>query len=201
MSKHLPTLIEMAQKDVPVLENDILSATGPFQLREVCMKLIKIVSYLLHDRILDAYETMKISASVGATPPQPPVVQPPPRVVRPAVTSTPAGLPKLPPLAGSPQPVRVPAPPTNVPGDVPIQHGVTNVVITPTGTVAIAPSGTRSVLPPGEAVPLEATTDLPPEPPEAPEGVENVVLPPGGRMSPEVLAALNTRNPDQSPPK
>jgi hypothetical protein len=197
VSKHLPTLIEMAQKDVPVLENDILSATGPFQLREICMKLIKLVSYLLHDRILDAYETMKISASVGATPPQPQVVQPPPRVVRPI--STPAGLPKLPPLAGSPQPARVPAPPTNVPGDVPIQHGVTNVVITPTGTVAIAPSGARSVLPPGEAVPLEATTDLPPEPPEAPEGVENVVLPPGGGMSSEVLAALAGRSQDTSP--
>jgi hypothetical protein len=188
----------MAQKDVPILENDILSATGPFQLREVCMKLIKIVSYLLHDRILDAYETMKIPSS-ASPPPPPPVVQPPPRIARPI--SIPTGLPKLPPLASSPQPARVSSPTANVPSDVPIQHGVTNVVITPTGTVAVTPSGARSVLPPGEAVPLEATADLPPELPEAPEGVENVLLPPGGGMSPEVLAALNARNPDQQPPK
>lgn len=188
MSKHLPKLIQMAQVDVPILQNDVLSATGPFQLREICMKLIKIVGYLLQDRILDAYDAMPSSIPVIA-PVVPPVV-PPPQLPRAEV----ATLPRLPPLPDVAQPARAAAPASNLPGDVPIQPGITNAFITPQGTTVVAPSGVRSVLPPGEAVPLEVSAAVPPELPEAPNGVANVVLPRGGEMSPETAAALSDRN-------
>jgi len=95
--------------------------------------------------------------------------------------------------------VPVAASPASIPGDVPIQPGVANVVITANGITAIAPSGQRTTLPPGEAVPIEATSGAPPEPPEAPEGVAQVVLPPGGGMTPELLAAIGNRSQDQPP--
>lgn len=189
MSKHLPDLITLAKTEIPVLENDILSATGPYQLRDVCTKLINIVKYLLHDAILDSQPASALPAAAPAPPPPPRPIP----VSRPAV----AGLPGLPSLGAAAQPARAPAPTVGVPSDVPIQRGVTNVVITPQGTVAVSPSGNRSVLPPGEAVPLEATADVPPSPPEAPEGVENIVLPPGGGMTPELAAALAGRSHDE----
>ena len=193
MSKHLPDLITLAKTEIPALENDILSATaGPYQLAPICARLIKIVKYLLHHAILDAQPPSALPAAAPAPPPPPRPVP----VSRPAV----AGLPGLPSLGAAAQPARAPAPTANVPSDVPIQHGVVNVVITPTGTVAVSPSGARSVLPPGEAVPLEATADVPPELPEAPEGVENVLLPPGGGMTPELAAALAGRS-NEEPPK
>ena len=72
---------------------------------------------------------------------------------------------------------------------------VPQVVVTPTGTRVIPPRGTGPavMLPPGVAVDL---THLPsrPEPPAAPPGVAQVVLPPGGALSPEAAAALAARS-------
>jgi len=110
----------------------------------------------------------------------------------PMARAVPDLLPPPPALAGQ-------APPAGVQGipDAPHQPGVANVTITPQGTHVITASGNRSVLPPGVAVPAEATSDDPPVPPEAPEGVENVVLPPGGGMSPDVAEALARRSTDE----
>ena len=71
---------------------------------------------------------------------------------------------------------------------------VAEVYVTNQGTKVIPPggSGPTVVLPPGAAVDLTATTGRP-VPPPAPPGVSQVVLPPGGGMTPEVAAALAGR--------
>ena len=76
--------------------------------------------------------------------------------------------------------------------EINVQPGVTNVVITPHGTRVIAPTGASTVLPAGEAVDLAASTGRPIVPP-APPGVDNIVLPPGGGLTPDVVAALVSR--------
>ena len=63
------------------------------------------------------------------------------------------------------------------------------VVITPQGTRVIPPVGGQAVtLPPGSAVDLVGMGR--PVPPPAPPGVAQVVLPPGGVLTPEAAAAL-----------
>jgi hypothetical protein len=215
MSKHLPKLIKIAQEELPTLHNDALNATGPYQLREVVVNLVKIVTYVVQDIILDAYAAKTQPSQPSTVPPplapsptrQLPVARPfpfPPQVASPQILSHPSpqpapGLPRLPPPPDVAQPVPVAAAPASIPGDVPIQPGVTNVIITSQGTTAIDPRGQRTTLPPGEAVPIEATAGIPPVPPEAPEGVAQVVLPPGGGMTPELLEALGNRSQDQPP--
>jgi hypothetical protein len=192
MSKHLPKLIQLS-KELPTLMYDAENATGPYQLREVCQKLVSIVGYLLQDVILDAYAGTS-SAAPSAVPP------PVSRRIAPATATPMVGFPPMPNLPDISRPLpHASSPLSSVAGDVPIQRGVTNVIITEGGTTVFSPGGNRSVLPPGEAVSLEVSADLPPELPEAPEGVANVVLPPGGGMSPDVLAALAGRSQDEPP--
>jgi hypothetical protein len=189
MSKHLPILVQMAQVDIPTLESDVQNASNnPYLLKSICEKLIQIVGYLLHDRILDAHETAR------------PVPAPPSTPRAPAVAPAPvlSAIPRLPVLPGTPQPSRAAAP-LNLPGDLPIQPGVVNAFITEAGTTVVAPTGVRTVLPPGAPVPLEASAGLPPELPEAPEGVAQFVLPPGGGMTPEIAAAISGRSQEEPP--
>lgn len=202
MSIHLPKLVQFAQ-ELPTLQNDIQSAgTSPYQLREVCERMLTILGYLLHDRILDAYAAPAPPIASTSPAPKTPAAAPIPTsrpVLAPLAPRLPPGMPRLPPppdvIVAAPRPIL-----QNLPGDVPIQPGITNAFVTAGGTTVIAPNGARTTLPPGEAVPLTVSAGIPPELPEAPEGGVNVVLPPGGGMTPELEAALAGRSQD-APPK
>ena len=186
MSKmYLRELIEFAQKEVPLLGNDFQNASTQYSLQACCQRLFNLTTYMLHHIVHAACEggSVATEAPAPAAPPSPVVVP---------SQQPPTGMPRLPP----PNTISQPIPgATSIPGipDVPIQPGVTNVVITAQGTQVIAPSGQTSMVPPGEPVGIEATTGHAPTPFEEP-GVATVVLPPGGGMSPEILAALGSRS-------
>ena len=184
--KYLRELVEFAQKEVPLLEYSFQQASTHYALQEACQRQFKILTHMLHHIIYAAYENNITVAPVAAPPPVVVAPTPPPPVAPPA-----SGLPALPPPAFIPQPALAPQPASNLP-DVPIQPGVANVIITREGTKVISPSGATAILPPGEHVSLEAASGVATLP-DAPPGVEQVVLPPGGGMSPEVLAALSSR--------
>lgn len=197
MSRYLKRLVKIAQEEIPTLQADATNAAGPFQLREVCLKLLDITHYLLLHAIEDAASKTQPAAGIPAIPPRP---APPPPPPRPPVAAPPLDVSRLPQPLDVAQPAAVPAPSSSMlPGDVPVQPGITNAFITPQGTTVVNPRGQRSVLPAGVAVPLEISAGVPPEPPPAPEGVAQVVLPPGGGMSPEVEAALAARSPETPP--
>lgn len=197
MSKHLPRLIKMVNEEVPSLKYDITNASGPYQLREICEKLLVMVDYLLHHIIEDAGGAPR--AAVPAPRPVPPPPPPPPPLL--PMPAPPPGMARLrPPIdVAQPAPASRPAMDSSLPSDVPVQPGITNAFITPQGTTVVAPTGARSTLPPGMAVPIEISAGLPPEPPPAPDGVAQIVLPPGGGMTPELEAALAGRSKDEPP--
>jgi len=78
-----------------------------------------------------------------------------------------------------------------MPGLAPAQSpGVPD--ITPSGVleVVITPNGKRVIPPAGQAAAPTSNAFEMPVPPPAPPGVANVVLPPGGVLTPEAAAAL-----------
>lgn len=189
-SMYLRELVDFAQREVPLLQSDLQNASTQYALQATCQRMFNIMTYMLHHAIHAAYE----DGSVPAAPPAPAPAPPPPvaaPVPQAPVYTHPAGLPRLPapsvitqPVAGQPHDPSMP--------DVPLQAGVTNVIITAQGTKVVSPTGATSMVPPGEHVGLEATQGIPPQPYAEP-GVPTVVLPPGGGMSPDVLAALASR--------
>lgn len=128
-------------------------------------------------------------------PPQQPQLAYPPQ--QPQQQLQPQRMPALPPPLSM-----VPSfhPSASLPGmpDVPIQPGAFNVVITPQGTRTVSPTGTTAMLPPGVPVGPDVLYGRP-EPPPAPPGVAQVVLPPGGGMTSDTLAALTGRSNDTPP--
>jgi hypothetical protein len=191
MSKqYLRELVDFAQREIPLLNYDFQNASTHMTLQAATQRLFNVTTYMLHHLIHAAYEEGGTPAAAPAPAPAP--VAPPVRVAPPApVAPSPAGFPRLP----SPSPISQPAAnATAVEGypEATVQPGVTNVIITAQGTRVVAPSGAASVVPPGEHVSLEASLGIPPQPLDEP-GVATVVLPPGGGMSPDVLAALSGR--------
>jgi hypothetical protein len=201
--KYLRELIDFAQKEMPLLKNDLQNASTQYSLQAATQRLFNVLNYLLQHAIYSAYEAQSpegpAAAPVAPVAPAP-VVQPPvptapteqhfaPVHHTPTRPATPGSLPVLPPPTAISQPTLAPSQLSGMP-EVTIQPGVANVVITAQGTRVIAPSGVATTLPQGEAVDLAATTGRPIVP-EAPPGVDNIVLPPGGGMSPETLAALS----------
>jgi len=189
--KYLRELVEFAQKTIPELEYSFRNASTHYALQDACQKQFNVISYMLHHIIYAAYENGVLPAA-PVNPPAPPpmlVAAPPP----PPAFATPIGAPALPPPAIISQPAL--ASPTSLDGApvVDVQPGITNVIITPQGTRVVAPSGAATVLPPGEHVDLAAASGIPVLP-DAPPGVAQVVLPPGGGISPDVLAALASRS-------
>ena len=190
-NKYLRELVDFAQREVPLLNTDLQNASTQYALQSTCQRMFNIMTYMLHHVIHAAYEDGAIPPAPPApapAPPPPPVVAPVPQA--PAFTQ-PAGMPRLPPptvitqpMAGQPHDPSMP--------DVPLQTGVTNVIITPQGTKVVSPNGSTSMVAPGEHVGLEVTQAGPPQPFVEP-GVATVILPPGGGLSPEVAAALAQR--------
>ena len=189
MSKYLPELIRIARDEMPNLEYDVANSVTPLSIRETNIKLFAIMGQILHHAIHDALSRMPAVSQAPRPAPAPVQVAAP--VARPLSTADALGLPTPPSMI----PVVVPAQGPQVPGipDDPVQAGVANVFITTQGTSVIGPGGRRMTLPPNETqVPIEATAEIAPVPPPAPDGGISVVLPPGGGMTPEVAAALGT---------
>jgi hypothetical protein len=204
-SPHLKELIRIAREDVKGLQYDVQNASHPLALRPICERMFEIMGLILHHVIIESVENLQSSATAVAVPPAPPAPPPPrpvpvapvpvalPRVVRPIASNPVAdalGLPPPPSFAQQTQ--AVPA----VPGmpSAQAQPGVANVFLTTQGTEVVAATGAKTVLPAGAAVDLAASAGLPPEPPPAPPGYEQVILPPGGGMTAELEAALAGRS-------
>jgi hypothetical protein len=179
MTKHTQELIRIVREEIPSLRYDFQNGSTHYALQAPCIKLLTIVEYLLHDAILDAVSTEPVAAAPAPSPVPVPVARPVP--VKTAALDLP------PPGAIS----QTAAPVAQIPGmaDMPIQAGVASVFVTTQGTKVVGPTGQTAVLPPGEPVSLADVTGTPELPP-APEGGVNVVLPPGGGMSPDVAALL-----------
>jgi len=205
-------LIHIARAQLPGIAYDAQNATGALSAAPVLTKLCEIIAHVLHYVIMNVPDRSTQQAPAPAPrPPISPQVAAVPRQVRTiAPVIVPASRPQVP-LAPPRQPIPIDdlpdLPPVgfdgkaqgaspSIPGisDVPIQAGVTNVIITAQGTSVVSPSGRTSRLPPGEMIPVEATADLPPELPPPPDGGVNVVLPPGGgALPPELLASLTPK--------
>jgi hypothetical protein len=190
-TKYLRELVDFAQREVPLLKADLQNASTQYALQATCQRMFDILTYMLHHAIHAAYENGSAPAAAPAPAPAPPPPVAAPVQQAPAFTQ-PAGMPRLPPPSLISQPVAgAPSDPTMA--DIPFQPGVANVIITAQGTKVVSPTGATSMVPPGEHVGLEATLGTPPQPYVEP-GVATVVLPPGGGMSPDVLAALSQRS-------
>jgi len=202
MSKYLPELLKIAKTNLPNLQYTVQNASTTLALREAVEQLFHITWTLLAHCIEENASQLRnprgpIAPAPTAAPiapaPATPVVAP--RVVpADAVDAILSSLPPPPHLAPP-----APAPVGVAPGlpNPDIQPGVTNVVITSQGTQVIAPTGARAILPVGAPVDLATSSGAPPELPPAPPGTEQVILPPGGGMSPELAAALAGRSNDQ----
>lgn len=184
MSKYLPELIRIARDEMPSLEYDVQNAVTPLSQQPVMVKLLAILGQVLHHSIHDALSRLPTVVPQAPRPAPVPVAAPPRAPVSMADS---LGLPPPPsviPLVIPPQGAQV----LRIP-DAPVQAGVANVFITTQGTSVIGPGGRRMTLPPNETqVPLEATAEIVPVPPPAPEGGISVILPPGGgALPPELL--------------
>jgi hypothetical protein len=208
-NKYLPTLIKMAREDLPALQFDLQNASTHFALQAATQKMFEVLGLVLHHTILESIANNQApnsapdASSTTATPNQPsqPVRSVPARILP---RSTPSSLPQriipqsafdLPPPPTMSAPVVNPAlTPSSSLADAPAaQPGVLNVTITTQGTRVTTPAGTQAVLAPGEPVTSDVVSDTPELPPPPEDGV-NVVLPPGGGMSPEIEAALAGRS-------
>lgn len=204
-SKYFPELVRIARDVMPSLQYDLQNASTTFSLQSACQRIFETLAVVLHHCILDAAETAQASApppapetpkiQVQARPAPQPVVPVAPRFPTPQHAAISRSI--LSDVAALPPPATVAMPssvaPPSVSPDMPVQAGVASVFITAQGTQAFSPSGVKTVLPPGEAVDLSATSGAAPELPYAPPGVEQIILPPGGGMSPELAAALASR--------
>lgn len=196
-SPYLQKLIHIARHDVPSLQYDLQNAGTHYALQAAAQKLFEIVSYMLHHAIQDAVAqnpqavpARRAPSAVAATTP----IRPAPVVApAPAPSPTATDLLDLPPPPDMSQPSPGSPPSVSMTEAPPIQPGVANVFVTTQGTRVVAPDGSRALVPPGAPVSAELTSGQPPTPPEAPDGVQSVVLPPGGGMSPEVAAAIAGR--------
>lgn len=184
MSQYLPNLVQFA-RELPQLQHDMQNASTQNTLWSVTQKLFNILSYMLHHAIIDAYSNMPAGnpepAAVPAASPAPSPIAPAPVI----------------PIGALPFPPTITQPglaPTQVPGMPDIApSGVTEVIVTAQGTKVIPAGGAGPaiVLPPNVAV--DASHLGKPEPPAAPPGVAQVILPEGGVLPPDVAAALASR--------
>ncbi len=200
-SPYLNELIRIAREDMKGLQYDLQNASHPLALRPVCERLFEIVGLMLHHVIIESVDSIKppsLATAAAAPPPPPPAPKPIPvaiaRPVRPPVAPNPAvdalGLPPPPSMtqAAEAQPAVSGMPSAQA------QPGVANVYITTQRTEVVAATGAKTVLPAGAPVDLAASAGLAPELPPAEPGVDQVVLPPGGGMTPELAAALSDRS-------
>jgi hypothetical protein len=200
MSKvYLRELVDFAQKEIPLLQNDLQNASTLYTLQSATQRLFNVTTYMLHHIVHAAYESGSAPATPVAPPAPPPA--PPAPVLAPAqqapsqvapAFAVPAGMPRLPAPNAIPQPTPGSAANSD-PNGPNVTPGVTNVIITPQGTQVVSPTGVTAVVPPGEHVGLDLTQAGPPQPFVEP-GVATVILPPGGGFTPDVAAALDGRS-------
>jgi len=190
---YLRELIQIAQEELPSLQYDIQNASTLFTQQAALQRMHNIMTYLVHSRILEAYQ----QAGIPVPPPQA-AQQPPP--VAPPVARPPAGVPgmRLPPIGPSAAPQ-------------PTGQMVTEVIVTPTGSKVMTPGGAPMAFPPGAHIetapymppvgPAGHIPYVPPAPSPQPTGpVTEIVLPQGGGLTPEVAAALVTARTTHVPP-
>ena len=166
----LPDLLQIAQKELPLLQHDVKNASTLYTLQAAVDRLAVIVQYILHHAINEGYVAL---TAQQALPQQ--VVAPAPVQRMPVAAPAPVGFPgSLPPIGGA----AAPEPQNNQ------SSRVVEVSITPSGTRVQAPGAPQMVLPPGAYVDAAALV----EPQAPPPGV--IVPPGGGAMSEEVAAAI-----------
>lgn len=183
MSRHLPTLLKIAQETLPQLEYDINNSTGSLYTIQATLKTLNVVvTYLVHHALLDA----EAKGLVRLAP------EPAPQPVAPR-------MPYQQPLYSPPN---LPSGPVGLPTDVAIGAGPSapaggpqaEVFVTPQGTKVVAPGATPMVVPPGQPVDAAALMrpSIPVGIPTVPAGPApaEVVLPRGGGMAPETAAAV-----------
>ncbi len=207
-SPHLERLIHIARHELPALQYDLQNASTIYSLQAACQRMFETFSLLLHHVVIESAardpkykQAMAVPQGATATrrvapavPVSRPMIAPAPRPAPPVAASS-SGLDGLlppPPSMSGPLPGSPPNP--AMPDVPPAQPGVANVFVTSQGTQVVAPDGSRAVLPAGAPVGPELTSGQPPELPDAPPGVDQVVLPPGGGMTPDVMAALTGRS-------
>ena len=195
-SPHLPELIRIYKEELPEIQSRVENASTHMTLWPATKKLFNLTALLLRHVILESYDKVSPGEFIHVPPPAPP---PPPALLdtRAHAPTFPPGL-ALPPPPMIDQPGAAPAVLSNQPNMPDIDPGKVNVFITANGTKVIPPVGGPAVtLPPGQAVDLPELL-APPVPPPAPPGVAQVILPPGGGMSPDVAAALANRSQNPS---
>ena len=194
-TEFLPHLIQLAQVggELASIQNDLQNASTTLALQDVVKRLFNVVSLHLYHSIHDAVDRERQPAAEPVRQPAPAPVQQAPALSPQASMHSNFGLPGLPtrpPIIS--QPGLAPTSSNGMPGIAP--SDVANVVITPQGTQVIPPAGagTPITLPPNVAVDL-AHMGGRPELPPAPPGVAQVVVPPGGAVTPDLAAALASR--------
>lgn len=196
-SPHLPELIRIYREDLPEIQSRVENASTHMTLWPATKKLFNLTALLLRHVILESYDKVSPAELVPAAPPAPPA-PPAPLPMRAYAPAFPAGL-ALPPPPLIDQPGTAPVALSNQPNMPDIEPDKTNVFITANGTKVIPPAGRPTMtLPPGQPIDIPSLL-APPVPPPAPPGVAQVILPPGGGMSPDVAAALAGRS-QESPP-
>lgn len=162
----LNELVRIYQTELPELHSRMESASTMMILWPTCRELFILVTRLIALMIQDARENLP----AGAIPAPSPLV--PPNI---SMFDRPAQASAIPGISAS---------------------SVTNVVMTRESTQVIPPGGIGPTvtLPAGSLVDLTSMTGQPELPPTEP-GVAQVVLPPGGAMTPETAAALASRTP------
>lgn len=192
-SPYKAELLRLAQEELPFLQADMQNASTHYSLQECCQRLFNITANIIYCILTDEAEApAQTRPQVAAQRP----VRAPQAAPRQAVRApvAPSSTPRLPPppFISQPNPAVSQVGIPDAQGAT-IQPGVTNVIIGQQGTTVISPTGAQTVLPPGEAVDLAASMGIDPEPPMAPEGVDNIILPKGGGFTPDVMAALANR--------
>jgi hypothetical protein len=176
----------LSEGEVSQLQYDIHNA--PPAMREISTKLFNVTTTLLYHCVALTEELMRLNVLQRVQPPAPPSTRAQaPQATQ--LTSFPA-----PPTLSLPRLAPPSAAAGAAPGDL-TPCDVAQVVITAQGTKVIPPAGTRTApvfVPPNTPVDLAQIQNAS-LPPPAPEGVNQVVLPRGGELSPEVQAALNSR--------
>ena len=182
MSRHLPTLLKIAQETLPQLEYDVNNSTGSLYTIQATLKTMNLVlTYLVHHALLDAEEKGQIRLAPE------PVQQPPaPRLPYQQPLHQPPAMPSGPSL---PSDVSIGAGPS-----APVGGPQTEVFMTAHGTKVVAPGAAPMVVPPGQPVDAASLVrpSIPigiPTVPTGPAPME-VVLPRGGGMAPETAAAV-----------
>ena len=195
----LSLLIHYAQHEMATLKYNAENASTIFTCQDVVKKMVHLIEVMLQHIII---ETPNLQQRIAQPPPRP-VSPPAPVYQQQPVYAQQAPVGYQPPAQHFPglQPQVQMAPPAFHPGyagglnnfgPTGAPSNVTEVMITPTETRVIPPAGQPIVVPPGYPVDAVAYGTAQVAPVSAPVAIEGeIILPKGGGMTPEVMAAIN----------